>query len=331
MPPALVPLVSVLLPVRDGGAFLPSAVASILRQEGVPFELILVDDGSTDGSRAWMAALGDARVRLLTQSALGLVPALNRGLAAARGLYLARMDADDVAQPDRLRAQVAYLEQHPDVGALFTDADYIDAQDRLTGRERGRQVDETRVQAGLLYQRHRPVLIHPSVMLRTAVLRDVGGYRDYPAAEDADLWLRLSSRTKMRQLGQPLLRYRRLDRSVSRQRRPEQLTNSTLAAVNALVATASGIDLYAHRPAAWATSQKWLRQRTLPVLQGEALRLELARYWHARHFTALPLLTLRLLGRVRNLNWLHRCKTRALRRIVEREVAFQLDTLTAHL
>lgn len=106
------PLISVVMPVRDGAAFLEQAVRSILGQSLRELELIAVDDGSTDGTAALLAgfAAGDGRVRVLGGAARGLVGCLNRGVDAARGRYVARMDADDVAHAGRLARQVAVLE-----------------------------------------------------------------------------------------------------------------------------------------------------------------------------------------------------------------------------
>lgn len=318
-PHTAAPRVSVLLPVRNGGAYLRRAVGSILCQDYVNFELIVVDDGSTDGSTEWLAAQRDARIVLLRQAALGLVGALNAGLAAARGAYIARMDADDEADPLRLGAQVAHLDRHPDIGVLFTDASYIDEASAVVGSERGRGVDETSVREGLLFRTHRPVLIHPSVMIRRGVIASVGGYRDYPAAEDADLWLRLSRTTRIRQLDRALLRYRKLASSVSRQRRHEQMTNTALAAVNFLVEDAAGLDLYRSRRDAWETARVRLLRATEPIHRAEALRNACVGALREKRWSTLPSLAADMLLRSGSLCWLHRFKERALRRHVETE------------
>jgi glycosyltransferase involved in cell wall biosynthesis len=103
------PVVSVVLPVYNGARTVGRAIDSILGQGLADLEVLVVNDGSTDSTADVLAARGDPRMRILTQENLGLVAALNRGIAAARGRYVARMDADDEALPQRLERQVAFL------------------------------------------------------------------------------------------------------------------------------------------------------------------------------------------------------------------------------
>src|SRR5687767_9206093 len=112
------PAVSIVLPVYDAVAYVAEAVRSILAQTFGDFELILVNDGSTDGSRDVLAGFKDYRIRILDQQNLGLVAALNRGIREARGEWIARMDADDVSLPGRLEAQITHLRRHPEIGLL---------------------------------------------------------------------------------------------------------------------------------------------------------------------------------------------------------------------
>src|SRR5207248_284344 len=114
------PLISVLLPVRDGAAFLHEALESVLGQTLADFELLVVDDGSEDETPAILAAVADERVRVLRQERLGLVAALGRAIAAARAPLLARMDADDVSLPERLERHGAHLEERPRGGLGVT-------------------------------------------------------------------------------------------------------------------------------------------------------------------------------------------------------------------
>jgi glycosyltransferase involved in cell wall biosynthesis len=124
------PLVSVLLPVRNGARTLPAALASLRGQTFTDFEVLVLDDGSSDGSGALAGAFGDPRIRLLADGAQrGLAARLNEGVRAARGSLVARMDADDLCFPERLARQVRFLQQHPETdlvgcrAVVFRDAD----------------------------------------------------------------------------------------------------------------------------------------------------------------------------------------------------------------
>jgi len=128
------PLVSVVLSVHDGGPALLRAVRSLQWQTHGDWELILLDDGSTDGACDLVAALGDARIRILQDGRRrGLAVRLNEGVAQARGVLLARMDADDVAFPERFARQVAFLQAHPEVDLLATSALLVDEADAVVG------------------------------------------------------------------------------------------------------------------------------------------------------------------------------------------------------
>jgi glycosyltransferase involved in cell wall biosynthesis len=201
------PLVSVVLPVRDGAAFVATAIGSILAQTFDAFELLVIDDGSRDATPtiAGDRAAQDRRVRVVTQPPLGLVPALNRGLAEARGCYVARMDADDVALPERLARQVAALEWHPNLVALGSACDVIGRDGTVLGR-RSPPLEPDAIRDAL---RRGNCMIHPTMMLRRAAVLAAGGYRGaFRHAEDFDLWLRLSERHDLMNLPETLLAYR---------------------------------------------------------------------------------------------------------------------------
>ena len=215
------PLVSVLLPVRNGGVFLAEAVRSVLDQGLRELELVAVDDGSTDNSGNLLrtAAEGDARVRVLDNQGRGLVDALNLGLAACRGRYIARMDADDRCRTGRLGAQVRFLEEHPGTGVLG-------AQIHSFGVPGARQyrypMTHADIQAAAVFE---CPLAHPSVMFRSALLPEGGAAYD-PAerhAEDYGLWTRwLGAGVGFAALPNAVLDYRIHPSQVGSARRPEQ-------------------------------------------------------------------------------------------------------------
>jgi hypothetical protein len=225
------PRISVVMPVRNGGRYLEPAIDSILGQTFGDFEFVIVNDGSTDATpevlRRYQAA--DPRVRVFHQEKAGLVASLNRGCGHARAAYIARMDADDVAFPERFARQVEFLEVHPAVAVVGSAVVRIDG----TGREIKRNICPTTHAAIVEALREYTCFTHPSVMLRAEALAAVGGYRPaYGPAEDYDLWLRLSERYELANLPDPLLYYRVFPGQIS----VRQLDQQVLSVVGARAA-----------------------------------------------------------------------------------------------
>ena len=220
--------------VRDGGAFVAAALASILAQTLTDFECIVIDDGSRDGTPALLqrAARADARLRLVRQEgAAGLVAALNLGCSLARAPLIARMDADDVALPDRLARQLERLAREASLVVLGGAALFVDAQDRLLPSDPTPTGPRTLAQA---LARGDCPLIHPTVVMRRAAFEAVGGYRACIAhAEDYDLWLRLSERGAIDNLPEPVLRYRRHPQQVSIRHHAQQAVSNLAARASA--------------------------------------------------------------------------------------------------
>lgn len=208
------PRVSILLPVRNGMPWLPAALEGLWRQTFADFEVLAVEDGSTDATAAELARQTDRRLRVLPTGGVGLAKALNHGLAHARGALVARHDADDLSHPERLARQVAFLDAHREIDVLATAADYIgpDGQpvddDWVRTVRRRQDVATTPEQIARLL----PVtccITHGLVMTRVGVLRGAGGYRDeFVPADDYDLWLRLLPHHRFARLPERLYRYR---------------------------------------------------------------------------------------------------------------------------
>jgi glycosyltransferase involved in cell wall biosynthesis len=200
------PAITVLLASYNDARFLPEAVASILAQDCGDFEFIIVDDGSTDGSAEYLSGISDSRVRVLrNQCNQGLAASLNRGLSAARGQYLARMDADDIADSQRLGLQLDFLRRNRDIGIVGSSRTLIN--------EAGDFIAHAPAVAADLHIRWKCLLgnpfAHPTVMIRRSVLIEHRlVYRDVYRAEDYDLWPRLLAHTRGANLEQPLLKYR---------------------------------------------------------------------------------------------------------------------------
>ena len=230
------PLLTVLMSVHNDRGYLPAAVDSILGQSFGDFEFLIVDDGSTDGSGDYVARLRDPRVKVLrNEQNLGLTRSLNRGLDVAAGLYLARMDADDVAVPDRLARQVEFLDAHPRVGIVGSSRVLIDEAGAVVGHAPAVERDADIRWKCLLGN----PFAHPAVMLRLDVLNAHGLRYDenYRTAQDYELWSRLLAVTRGHNLPEPLLQYR-LRAGVSRTHKPEQLRNHdqiALASIRRLV------------------------------------------------------------------------------------------------
>jgi hypothetical protein len=201
------PLISVVMPVRDGARFVDQAIASIRSQTFADFEFIIVDDGSADATPQLLArqAAADPRIRLLAPVGRGLVPALNQAIAAASGRLIARMDADDVALPQRFARQAGVLAARPSVAVVGSFVQVIDAGGRQRQIRRW-PCAPAAVGAALMEAN---CIAHPTVLMRRDAVLAVGGYRAaFRHGEDYDLWLRLAERHDLLNLDEVLLHYR---------------------------------------------------------------------------------------------------------------------------
>ena len=199
------PRVSVVLPVRDGGRFLRQAVDSMLGQRFADFELLVVDDGSTDETATIAAGYRDARIRVERIAREGFAAALNRGLDLARGEYVVRMDCDDVSDPDRIGEQVRFMDAHPQVGAAGT---FVRALFPDGTREPWRfPTDPEELRVRLLFE---PGIAHPTAILRRAWFERHGlrYEKHYARVEDWDLWRRAARHFPLSNLPRFLLEYR---------------------------------------------------------------------------------------------------------------------------
>ncbi|MBX5481008.1 MAG: glycosyltransferase family 2 protein [Myxococcaceae bacterium] len=200
------PAVSIVVPIYNGAQHLRETLRSLLTQTFDDFELIAVDDGSSDNSVEIVRSIGDSRVRLIRQENRGLAHTLNAGIEAARALLIARSDQDDISRPDRIARQVEVMRNHPDAIAAFSYHSKI-------GSARGwMNADKYRMQEGALKEFdpwRDGCLLGSTMIARTSVLRDAGGFRQefYPS-DDWDLELRLAERGKVLVIEEPLIAYR---------------------------------------------------------------------------------------------------------------------------
>jgi glycosyltransferase involved in cell wall biosynthesis len=311
------------MPVYDAAKYVASAVASILGQTFADFEFLIYDDGSTDGSLEILEgyARRDARIQLYRKHHAGHVLWLREGTRESSAPYIARMDADDLARPTRLREQLAYLERHPECSAVGARVLRIDPDGRPI-READVPLHHAGIEQALLAGRGE-ALPHPAVMLRRDALLAAGGYRpEYEPAEDLDLFLRLAERGRLANLPHVLLDYRQHVSKTSSLRALEQrrmvarildeararrgIPLAGAAEPPALASQASAVDYWCEwiRQAVAGGNLETARRHAFAVLREQPLR---PRSWQLLVRAALGL-------RVEPLRrWLGRAGSRALR------------------
>ena len=212
----MTPTVSVLLPAFDGERYIGAAIESVLAQTYRDFELIVIDDGSRDGTLEAVRRFADSRIRIVTQLNRGLAGTLNRGIALAAGRYVARQDQDDLSFPGRLARQVAHLDSDPTCALVGTWAE-IWRGDTLTGRQHRHPVDDATLKFELLLDNP---FVHSSVMIRREALDRVGGYSTDAARqppEDYELWSRIARGFGVANIPEVLHVYREVEGSLSRE------------------------------------------------------------------------------------------------------------------
>lgn len=227
------PTISVLMPVYNAERYIAEAVESILAQTFGDFEFLIVDDGSTDRSPKLLHryAQKDPRIQLISRPNTGYVRALNEMLARSRGEFIARMDADDIALPNRFALQVAFLRQNPEVVCVGGAQDFIDEAGRVLFHyaevEQDREIQQKALSGTT-------PINHPSAMMRRAALIQVGGYDESLCpAEDLDLWLKLGEIGKLANLPETVLKYRQHANSVSERKQSEQNHQKRIACEHA--------------------------------------------------------------------------------------------------
>lgn len=195
------------LPIYNAMPFLPETIDSLLRQSYRDFELLAIDDGSTDGSLEYLLKIKDSRLRLITQSNQGLSVTLNRMLREASGAWLVRQDADDIAYPQRMSLVADAVQRCPDAGMFYTLADYTrrgSGHGTYRSTIAGPQTLRAITHSGYLLS-----ICHPTVVLNVAKTLDLGGYRsELRSAQDTELWWRMALRHDIQLIPQPTLAYR---------------------------------------------------------------------------------------------------------------------------
>lgn len=281
------PLLSVVLPVFNAAPYLQQALDSLTAQTFGDFEVVAVDDGSTDGSTDILRrhAVRDPRLRLISRPNTGIIGALNEGLGWARGALIARMDADDEAAPDRFLRQLMRLSAEPGLVALGSAVTFMDARGHSV-QSCPRPATHEEIERALLAG-DGGALIHPAVMFRADAARLAGGYRlvqrHAQYYEDLDLFLRLARFGRLANLAEPLLRYRVHTGSINFQRHAAR--HAVKLAVLREAHAARGLPFdpqqVADEPAAHADPAFHAREWAASALALGPRRVAVAHGWHA--------------------------------------------------
>src|SRR5262245_13894441 len=228
-----VPAVSVLLPVFNAEGYVREAIESVLSQSFSDFEVLALDDGSTDRSLSILhqCQAKDARVRIHSRENRGLVAALNELVALAQGKYLARMDSDDLCMPLRLEQQVRFLDSSPEHVAVGGWIERMNEAGLPIGILRPPSTHDEIDQGQL---KGFTSIWHPTALIRKDAVIEIGGYRsEYAHAEDLDLWLRLAERGKLANLSEVVLKYRLHSGSISERNMQDQMRAAQRACADA--------------------------------------------------------------------------------------------------
>jgi glycosyltransferase involved in cell wall biosynthesis len=204
-------LLTVVIPVANAEKYVEDAIRSVRNQSVAPDHIIVIDDGSRDGTPGILSRFSDARMEIIRhENNRGLVASLNEGITRARTPFIARMDADDIAYPHRFDRQIEFLKRHPDVGIVGTWFRTVGRREELIN------YPEDHERIVLEFLRTCPIG-HPTVMMRRSVLEQSGCmYREEARhSEDTDLWSRLLGHTRFANIPEVLLDYRVHDRQVT--------------------------------------------------------------------------------------------------------------------
>lgn len=208
------PIISVVLPSYNSRLFIKETIESILNQSFTNFELIIINDGSTDNSLSVINSFQDKRIVILDQENKGLAFSLNRGIKHSRGKYILRIDSDDLCMIDRFEKQFKFMESHPNIGVLGSAVTYIDDD----GKEISRSFP---IIWSFLFPfafKYSNQIAHPSAIIRAEILQKHGLYSEIVGSyiEDYHLWFKLIRHgVKFKNLSEPLIKYRLLDTSIS--------------------------------------------------------------------------------------------------------------------
>jgi glycosyltransferase involved in cell wall biosynthesis len=202
------------MPVYNAERYLSQAVDSVLNQTYAHFELLLINDGSTDSSKEIILSYNDSRIRYIeNEQNIGIVNTLNKGVKLCNGEYIVRMDADDICNPTRFERQQAFMREHPEVGVCGSWITLIDEDNKVTGGN----LSQIKSEFIKIHQLFSVPFNHPSVIAKSELLKQ-NPYEHVIAAEDYDLWCRLEEQTEFANIPEFLLQYRWHQTNVSKEK-----------------------------------------------------------------------------------------------------------------
>jgi glycosyltransferase involved in cell wall biosynthesis len=288
------PSISVLIPAYNAAAFIRETIDSILQQTESNFELILINDGSTDETHEIALELcnSDSRIRYFAQENQGIVATLNRGLELCRGEFIARMDADDIARIDRLQKQVALLKANPDVIICGSEADLLGPMKK----KRKIWVPGTNYACRAVLPLS-PCFIHPSVMFRRTAIDQGARYNSaFQYAEDYEFWHQLQAFGQLRNIKESLLEYRLHDGQLSQTKQNIQMETHLKISVAQLTKLGISVPKESLRAILWPQERKQPKSYVL----ASAIRLFLLMAIRGRVNLYQMLRTLALIIRTRS-------------------------------
>jgi glycosyltransferase involved in cell wall biosynthesis len=186
------PLVTVVTPSFNQAAFIEKTIMSVIGQDYPNLEYIIIDGGSTDGSLDVIKRYADMISEWVSEPDLGQTDAINKGFARAQGQYLAWINSDDTYNPGAVREAIKFLEEHPDIGLVYSDANFIDAQENVIGQFPASQTDQTRLLQGYVH------IPQQTTFFRASLWKKIGPLDpSFFFAMDYDLWVRLSRLSRL--------------------------------------------------------------------------------------------------------------------------------------
>lgn len=208
------PKVTVVIPAYNAMRYLPETIETVLAQTFTDFEMLVVNDGSTDDTEEWVSRLTDPRVRMISQNNRGLSSARNTGIIEAKGEYIAILDADDLWEPTKLEKQVYCLDEKPEVGLVYTWTTLADQDGRPTGRIVASQAEGDVWQQLIEFNM---VCCGSTPLIRRSCFEIVGLFSEgIDASADWDMWLRIATKYSFAVVKEPLIRYRQYRGSMSK-------------------------------------------------------------------------------------------------------------------